>query len=146
MIMSDEFGKVVIPSFETKRNVRALGIQIFIVTALILAIVGYVGYLVFSAPPKASQRAIIFRIEGTVGSARITYTETDGHQTDATFVSLPWQPPVKMYRAGMQVFLTAGTASSTGTIACVMFLDGEEWKRDSTNASEGKVACGGIVP
>jgi hypothetical protein len=145
-IMSEEIGKVVIPTFETQRNGRSMGVQIFVVSAVILAILGYVGYLVFSTPSTPEQRTVTFRIEGTVGSARITYTDTDGHQTDATFVSIPWQPPSKLYRGGTQVFLTAGTAATSGTITCVILLDGQEWKRDSATGSEGKVACGGIVP
>jgi hypothetical protein len=145
-IMTDELGNVVIPTFDNSRNGRSMAIQIISISVVILAILGFIGYFVFTAPPQSDQRAITFRVEGSVGSARITYTEPDGHQTEATFVTVPWQPPLKMYRGGMQVFLTAGTAATSGTITCIMLLDGQEWKRDSTNASEGKVACGGIVP
>jgi hypothetical protein len=144
--MSEKPSKVEIPSFETQRDWRALSVQILVISVVILAILGYVGYLVLSAPVQAEQRAVTFRIEGSVGSARITYTETDGHQTNASFVTIPWQPPAKMYRGGMQVFLTAGSPQSTGTITCVILLDSQEWKRESSSASEGKVACGGIVP
>jgi hypothetical protein len=141
-----ESSRVIIPTFDNKRDPRAFATQIGIVAVILIILIGFVGYLIISAPPSNAQRVVSFRIEGSGGTARMTYTETDGHQTDPTFVSIPWESGGKYYKSGTQVFLTAGSTSATGTISCVLKLDGQEWKREASTGTDGKVACGGIVP
>jgi hypothetical protein len=144
--MDAELGHVIIPSFDPPEAGRSVGLQVLLVSLAIFAILGYVGFLVFTATVSPEERAISYRIEGNVGTARISYTDSDGHQVGATYVSVPWQLPSKLYRSGTQVFLTAGSTQAVGTISCVMLLDGQEWRRDTSSAKEGKVACGGVVP
>jgi hypothetical protein len=141
-----ESTRIVIPTFEDTKNPRANAIQIGIVVVILIAIFSLVGFLILNAPVSANQRIVSFRIEGSGGTARITYTQPDGSQSDPTFVSIPWESSGKYYRSTMKVYLTAGSTQSNGTISCVMKLDGQEWKRDSSSGAEGKVACGGIVP
>jgi hypothetical protein len=138
--------KVVIPTFNNQPDSRMIASQIAVVSIVILAILAIVGYMVLNAPVASEQRMVTYRIEGTCGNARMTYTETDGHQTDALSIAVPWQSPPKLFRSTTKVFLTAGNPQSSGTITCIMLLDGVEWKRDSSTQPEGKVACGGIVP
>jgi hypothetical protein len=139
--------KIEIPTFDNTRNPRTMAIQIgFLIFLFLLILGGCVGYFLFSDTNQHGQRVVSFRIEGTGGTARVTYTEIDGHQIDPVYISVPWESPGKYYRSGLQVYLTAGSTQANGTITCVMKLDGQEWKRETSSSNNGKVACGGIVP
>jgi hypothetical protein len=113
-----------------------------IVIAIILGIFYYLG--VFDKS-KYSPHSLTYKVSGSSSVAVITYTKEDGSTTESKELSIPWQLTIKAKKS-LVVVLTAGNPTQAGTIKCALFLDGKEWKSDTTNAPGDKVSCAGIVP
>jgi hypothetical protein len=64
--------------------------------------------------------------------------------TPAT-VTMPWQQTLQL-PSGTVVYLTASNPTQTGNLDCVILLDNQPWKKETTTAPKDGVACAGIVP
>ena len=98
---------------------------------------------VFNRP--ATSHIVTYRITADSGFAMITYTTAKGKQTESERATTPgkFRDP---FNSGIQVYLTAGTNSTNGTVACTLLLDHKAWKKETAAAPDSNVACGGIVP
>jgi len=127
---------------ETPR--RTLFIQITVVSAIILVVVILaVIFIPRSVPP--GQHLITLRVEANSGSATIQYDAGEYQQTDPDKIfNTPWER-TWLLKSGTQVLLTAGNHQESGSLKCIIKLDGKAWKTDTATLPDDKVACGAIV-
>jgi hypothetical protein len=119
-------------------------LQLVFLFALIAAIVGLVSYLL-ATKPVASSHSVHFQVEASGGFSIITLQAgNDSISTPAT-VTMPWQRTVQL-PSGTVVYLTASNPTQTGNLSCVILLDAQAWKKETTTAPKDGVACAGIVP
>jgi hypothetical protein len=127
---------------EFRKEILRQSIYLVIFLAALFGLLNFLG--VFK--PKANPAHLVtYRVEGSTTTAIITYTQADGEQTGRENVGVPWKKAVR-FREPTTVVLTAGNLSQTGTIRCILLLDGEEWKRETASSPQDKVSCAGIVP
>ena len=117
-------------------------VVVILVLGIVLVVLSALG--VFS-PKTPGSHEVTFRITGNTSAAVITYTLEDGAQSAPQNVSVPWKKAIR-YEQSLAVILTAGNPTQTGSISCVLLLDGEEWKKDTATSPSDKVSCAGIVP
>ncbi len=127
----------------TLRN-RPIISQLLIVAAVIIAIIVLTPYLL-SLNKKPASRQIMFRVEASGGFANITMQAGDISITKAKTLNTPWQQTHTVAH-NTKVFLTAANPTQSGTITCILTLDGQPWKKETTTAPKNGVACAGIVP
>jgi hypothetical protein len=95
-------------------------------------------------PRSAFPHKVTYRVAGTAGMAFVTYTKSNGVQTERLDVTLPWQVSV-IYPERTTVILTAGNPTQRGELECNLLLNGQDWKQDRAGSPSDKVACGGVV-
>lgn len=127
---------------ETPR--RTLFIQITVVSVIILVVVILaVIFIPRTIPP--GEHVITLRVEANSGSATIQYDAGQYQQTDPDKVfNTPWERSWVL-KSGTTVLLTAGNHHESGSLKCVIKMDGKAWKSDTATLPDDKVACGGIV-
>jgi hypothetical protein len=94
--------------------------------------------------PTNGPRQVQFSVDSSGGYATITLT----HGTDllqSGTVTTPWDKTITANN-GEQVYLTAGNPSQFGTISCTIQVNGSQWKSQTVDAPQDKVACAGVIP
>jgi hypothetical protein len=130
--------------YKMKRS--ELIIQILVIFIIVVgAIILLIKMGIFEKHEEESH-IIIYRVEGTASLANITYTKPDGSVSEIIEVGLPWKSSPLRFDGGKKAILTATNPTQMGSIACMIYLDGEIYHTDSAKAPGDKVACGVLVP
>ena len=127
-----------------RRNPNTLGQLLLVVLVIVGALVLLYFLGVFSDKPRAT-RTVTYTVEGSASTAVVTYTQKDGKSTGLIDISVPWHLSLE-FSKGTVIILTVGNPTQTGSIDCILLLDGKEWKKKSTKPPDDKVSCAGIVP
>ncbi len=111
--------------------------------------VGIIGYMLTKDTrlQRGDTRHLTFLVEASGGTANITLSDSVNQESFSGVTSTPWQQ-IATYKAGDQVYLTAGNPSQYGSLACTILVDGQQWKKESSNdpQDKDKVGCAGIIP
>ena len=127
------------------RQRRMFYIQLGVVIAsLLIFIYVFVSLGVFS-PKKVSVQTVTYRVVGSAANITITYTQSDGTQTKPFDERPPWHKS-QSFKKPQTVVLTATNPTQTGTIKCIIELNGKVWKTNESKAPGDKVSCAGITP
>lgn len=122
--------------------------QLFIQIGILAIILVAFGLLLISCGNSkertTSDRVITYLVEGTANTGTITYTKADGTSIDPKNVSIPWRLSIKFSKT-TTVILTATNPTQSGSIKCVILLDGEEWVQEASDAPGDRVSCAGRV-
>lgn len=118
--------------------------QLIFVLALCAAAVALLLSLGVLKSPTGGHR-VQFRVEASGGFAIITLDAKEVSITKPTTVTAPWTKTLQI-PSGTQVYLTASNPTQTGKLTCMIKLDNDVWKSDTTTAPKDGVACAGIVP
>jgi hypothetical protein len=126
---------------QNRKTSYILGIIIIIIG------VGFIFYMVNrdARLRRGDVRHLTFAIDSSGGYADITLTSSRGNMSFAGVTSTPWEES-GVFKAGDQVYLTAGNPAQFGSISCSIKIDGSGWKSESANAPQDKVGCAGIIP
>lgn len=124
---------------------RTLIQQIIVLVIFFAAVALLINFAFNFIQPPEGQHYVTYRVRGNGGAAIISYTKTDGTSTGPLDVSLPWNSPRLTIPTNTTIILTAANPASLGTLECIIELDGEEWRRDSTSNPGDRIACGGTV-
>jgi hypothetical protein len=119
----------------------------FIGILIILLGIGFIYYLVQrdARLHSGDTRHLTFSIEASGGFANITLTTPDQNLTFDGVTSTPWERN-GILKSGDEVYLTAGNPSQFGSLSCSIKINGSSWKSESSNQSQDKVGCAGIIP
>ncbi|PKO15735.1 MAG: hypothetical protein CVU39_09435 [Chloroflexi bacterium HGW-Chloroflexi-10] len=79
------------------------------------------------------------------GYAIITYQAGKSDSGGTITVTTPWRKNFTV-PGGSQIYLTAGNPAQTGSISCLIEVDGQEWKYEKVTYPKEAVACAGITP
>jgi len=74
---------------------------------------------------------IKYRVEGSADSAQIIYYDESGKMHQKTF-ALPWQESFRINTDGSLV-LSAQGIRGAGELTCIIYVDGQEWQRSTSN-------------
>ncbi|MCX6079899.1 MAG: hypothetical protein NTW32_10235 [Chloroflexi bacterium] len=119
-------------------------LQLVFVFGFIAILIGIVSYLL-STKPVTGKRSVHFQVEASGGFSIITFQAGSEKISKPTTVTTPWQRSLQL-PSGTQVFLTASNPTQTGALVCSISLNGQAWKKETTDAPKDGVACAGIVP
>ena len=121
-------------------------IQVLIVIALLggIAIVA-INSGVFQREVSGNQR-VAYEIRGTASQAWVTYTLPSLEVAEPEFVDLPWRSSTLTIPGENRVILTAANPEDSGTLECLIIVNGDTWRRESVPASQDKISCGGLLP
>jgi hypothetical protein len=125
----------------SKENLMQIA-SVLVILAVVFGVLKYMG--VFNGG-KEGDSVVEYRVEGSTAAAVVTYTQADGTPTGPLDVTLPWKKKVS-FSVPTTAILTAGNPSQTGSIKCLISLNGEAWKQEAVTAPKDKVSCAGIVP
>ena len=121
-------------------------LQVFIIAVLLAAIAFLaINAGVFQRETTGTQR-VSYEIRGTASQALVTYTLPDLEVSEATFYELPWRSQTLMIPGENRVILTAANPEDTGTLECIIFVNGTAWRRENVSSPQDKVSCGGLLP
>ncbi len=123
------------------RNISRQLVIIIFITAVLTAIVIYL----WMGNPKPKTHQVMLRVEASGGFSNITLEAGSLSIPKTVTVTTPWQKIVDLPN-NTEVYLTASNPTQTGSLVCVITLDGQPWKREKTDAPKDGVACAGIVP
>lgn len=115
-----------------------------VITSLLIVLFVFYKLGIFDQRSESEQK-VTYRIEGSASNITVTYTQADGSQTKPFDERPPWQKTIKFKRP-QTVVLTVTNPSQTGTIKCILELNGKIWKTSESKAPEDKVSCAGITP
>ncbi len=118
--------------------------QLLIIVSVIVVLSAVVTYL-WLANPKPKTHQVLLRVEASGGFSNITLDAGTISIPKTVTVTTPWQKIVELPN-NTEVYLTASNPTQTGSLVCVITLDGQPWKREKTEAPKDGVACAGIVP
>jgi hypothetical protein len=118
--------------------------QIGFLLLFFAATVWVLNYFHVFSPRDPEPHDVTYRVEGSAATVTISYTLADGQQSERFETTLPWTRRITFTETTTAV-LTATNPTQTGGMTCILLLDGQPWKRDST-AHDDKVACAGVVP
>ena len=116
---------------------------IFVLALCTVAIAILLSLGVLKSP--AGGHRVQFRVEASGGFAIITLDAKTASITKPATVTVPWTKTLQI-PSGTQVYLTASNPTQTGKLTCMIKLDNDVWKTDTTTAPKDGVACAGIVP
>ncbi len=121
-------------------------IQVLIVIALLggIAIVA-INSGVFQREVSGNQR-VAYEIRGTASQAWVTYTLPSLEVAEPEFVDLTWRSSTLTIPGEQRVILTAANPEDSGTLECLIIVNGDTWRRESVPASQDKISCGGLLP
>jgi len=130
----------------TSRSQRGSCIVGLIIVAIGLVIIGYM-LTKDTRLHRGDTRHLTFSVEASGGTAAVTLSDSINQESFSGNTSTPWQKNAT-YKSGAQVYLTAGNPSQFGSLTCTILVDGQEWKRDSSDSPQDKdkVGCAGIIP
>ena len=87
------------------------------------------------------KKKIVYTVEGTAGSASLTYQNESGGTNQKT-VSLPWRYGFEA-KSGTFLYLSAQKQSEYGTLVTKILVDGEEVQSADTNSDYGIASVNG---
>lgn len=125
-------------------NRRNLIFQFILVAAIIIGII-IAAIIYIPQTTKPDRRRVTLRVESSSGSVTIQYKAGEEKQTDPEKTyNTPWQKEMVL-DSGTEVILTAGNYQQMGSLKCILKLDGQTWKTDSSTMPIDRVSCAGIV-
>jgi hypothetical protein len=119
-------------------------LQLVFVLALCAVIAALLLSMGLMRSPAGSHR-VQFRVEASGGFANVTLQAGEESISEPTTMTTPWTKTLQI-SSGTEVYLTASNPTQTGTLTCMIILDRNDWKTDTTTAPKDGVACAGIVP
>jgi hypothetical protein len=119
-------------------------LQLVFVLALCAVIAALLLSMGLMRSPAGSHR-VQFRVEASGGFANVTLQAGEDSISEPTTMTTPWTKTLQI-SSGTGVYLTASNPTQTGTLTCMIILDRNDWKTDTTTAPKDGVACAGIVP
>lgn len=100
---------------------------------------------VFQREVSGDQR-VAYEIRGTASQAWVTYTMPNLTVSDGEYVDLPWRSSTLIIPGENRVIITAANPEDSGTLECVIILNGTSWRREAANNPDDKISCGGLLP
>ena len=133
-------------AIQTPTRGAAAVIQVLIVVAVLVVIaIVALNSGVFQREVSGNQR-VGYQIQGTASQAWVTYTLPDLNVSEPEFVDLPWRSPTLVIPGENRVILTAANPEDSGTLECVILVNGSTWRQESVPATQDKISCGGLLP
>ena len=105
-------------------------IQILVIVVILVGIaVIAINSGVFQSEPTGNQR-VAYEIRGTASQALVTYTMPNLGVSESEFVDLPWRSATLIIPGENRVILTAANPEDSGTLECIIILNGTSWRRE----------------
>ena len=121
-------------------------IQVLVIVVILVALaVIALNTGIFQRETTGDQR-VAYEIRGTASQALVTYTMPNLEVSEGEFVDLPWRSSTLVIPGENRVILTAANPEDTGTLECIIILNGTSWRRESVSSPEDKISCGGLLP
>jgi|WetSurMetagenome_2_1015567.scaffolds.fasta_scaffold166384_1 hypothetical protein len=123
---------------------RKLLVEVIAISGLCI-VMAYILVAMGALKTPAKSHRITFRIEASGGFAMITFSGGLEQIKDATYLSTPWEKQLNI-ATNTQVYLTGGNPSQSGSVTCILSMDGRVWKKQKADFPVDHVACAGLVP
>lgn len=121
-------------------------IQILVIVVVLVGIaVIAINSGVFQRESTGDQR-VAYEIRGSASQAWVTYTMPNLRVSEGEFIDLPWRSATLVIPGENRVILTAANPEDSGTLECIIIVNGTSWRRESTSNLEDKISCGGLLP
>lgn len=95
------------------------------------------------SPPAPSSYQVTYEVTGTISGASVTYYNNQGGTEQGDY-KIPFKKTYTMER-GDFAYISAQNMDDSGSITCRILIDGEEWKKSTSQGAYVIASCDGTV-